>query len=259
MTVGPSASVPSAAARASASARPGPSGSGQQQAALAVDHRRQRLRRQPSRHPRQRVLGAGERRQPGRHFPRRGARRRRQVGRVGGRVGEQQRDQLAPPPAAQVLDLGLRLGEALDRVGGELVDVGEDRLGQERQRFGPDPGPPAGVGEAPPGDPGADPVGGLQRVERAPGALLAAAERQVDLAARVAPRVGIADQGDELGQRLLHPAPDPAPEAPLQRPRVLGDLVGDRLEDLGRDRVDLAFDQVGDPGGQLAPGLVVEG
>ena len=227
---------------------------GQQDAAFAVDHRRQRLGRQPPRHPRQRLLGTGERRQAGGHVPGRGARRRGEVGGVGGRVAEQQRDQLATAAPAQVLDLGLGLGEALDRVGGELVDVGEDRLGEQGERFGPDPGPPTGVGEAAPGHPGADPVGGLQRIEGAARPLLAAAERQVDLAARVAARVGIADQRHELGQRLLHPAPDPAPEAALQRPRVLRHLVGDRLEDLGRDRLDLAFDQVGDPAGRSRQG-----
>ena len=70
----------------------------------------------------------------------------------------------------------------------------------------------------------------------------------VDLAAGLAAGVGIADQGDELEQRLADAGADAAPEAALERPRVLGHLAGDRREDLLGDRVELGLDQVGDLG-----------
>ena len=163
-----------------------------------------------------------------------------------------------PQAATAVLDLGLRLRVALHRVGGQLVDVGEDRLGEQAQLLGVEARAPGGGGDPPPGDPGPDPVGGLQRVEGPALAQLAAAEGDVDLAADPAPSLGVADQGDELPQRLLHPGPDAAPEAALEGARVLGHLAGDRGQGLGGDRVELGLDHRGDPLGEAAPGLQVE-
>ena len=60
---------------------------------------------------------------------------------------------------------------------GELVDVGEDQLGELGHRRGGQPAAHGGAGHLPPGDPGADPVGGEQRVHAPAGARLAAAER----------------------------------------------------------------------------------
>jgi hypothetical protein len=70
--------------------------------------------------------------------------------------------------------------------------------------------------------------------------------------------VGIADQGDELEQRLADTGSDPAAEAALERPRVLRNLAGDRLEDLLGDRRQLRLDQVGDLRGEPPPGLEIE-
>jgi hypothetical protein len=135
--------------------------------------------------------------------------------------------------AALVLALGLGLGVALDRVGGELVDVGEDRLSQQAERLGVEARLAPGRREPSPGGAGADPIGGLQRVERPPLAQLAAAELDVDVAAEAAARLRVADQGDELAQRLAYPPPHAPAEAPLQRPGVGRDVAGDRGEDLG--------------------------
>ena len=213
-----------------ASAGPGPSGSGTSSAAGLAEDRGQGVgpaaaapatpgRPRARRAPRPGAAAASRRPAP----------RHRQVGLGGRRLAHQQRRQLVAAPAAQVLDLGLRLGVALDRVGRELVDVGEDRLGEQGQHLGLEAGlRPAGRRDPPPGDPGADPVGGLQRVEAAALAQLAAAERDVDLAARPAAGVGVADQGDELAQRLGDAGADAAAEAALQRARVLGHLAGDR-------------------------------
>ena len=125
--------------------------------------------------------------------------------------------QLAPAAAADVLDLGLRLGVALDRVGGELVDVGEDRLGQQAQLLGVEARPGGrrrrSAARRPGPRPGRRPA--ASRAVLRP--QLAAAEGDVDLAARLAAGLGIADQGDELAQRLPDAGADPAPEAALER------------------------------------------
>jgi hypothetical protein len=201
---------------------------------------------------------ATQRRQSGRHFPGRSPGGGGDVAGVGRRIAEQKGHQLTATSPTYVLDLGLRLRVALDRIGGELVDVGEDRLGEQRERLGTDVGATAGVGEPTPRHPRADPVGGLQGIEGAAGLLLAATEGEVDLASRITARVRVADHRDELGEGLADAAADPAPEAAVERPGVLGDLAGDRLKDLGADRLDLPFDQVGDPRRQVAPRFVVE-
>src|SRR4029079_18396304 len=101
-------------------------------------------------------------------------------------IVDEERRQLAAAAPADVVALGLGLGEALDRVGREFVDVGEDRLGEKAQRLWVEPRPAAGRRKVSPGDPRADAVGGLERVEGASLAQLSAAERKVDLAARLA-------------------------------------------------------------------------
>ena len=231
------------AARSISSPRPGPGRVGQQQAAgpvedggqgaggsrRAIDPRSASAQASAATRPRQRparLAGGGPQVRLGRR-----------------RLADEHRRQLAAAGAGDVLDLGLRLRVALDRVGGELVDVGEDRLGEQAQLLGVEAGAPGRGGDPPPGDPGPDPVGGLQRVEGPALAQLAAAERDVDLAADPAPALRVADQGDELAQRFLDAGADPAAEAALERPRVLGHLAGDRRQGLGGDRVELGLDQ----------------
>ena len=183
---GPSASVRLArGALAAASSRPGPSGSGTSRqpvpssaAARTSAGRRRAIAAEV-------LLGAGERRDAARQLqPAACARPRSARPRAPAARGRAARASSRRRRRRTVLDLGLRLGVALDRVGRELVDVGEDRLGEQAQRLGVEAGRGGRPRDPPPGDPGADPVGGLQRVEGAALAQLAAAERDVDLAAR---------------------------------------------------------------------------
>ena len=94
--------------------------------------------------------------------------------------------------------------------------------------------------EAPPRQPRAEPVGGQQRVEAAPGAHLAAAEVHVGQAPAAVVAGRVLDQVDEAPERVLDAEPDDAPELALHRPRVVGHLDGDRADHLvgepGEDR-----------------------
>ena len=157
-TAGPSAARRPPARRAISAARPGPSGSGITAQPVALERAptsasagRRRAIRSSS------LLGARQRRGRAREAPagRRG--RRPHVGLVRGRVAQQQHDQLALAPAALALEPRARLGVALHRVGRQLLDVGEDRLGQQAQHLGVDVRPARRVGHPPPGDPGARP------------------------------------------------------------------------------------------------------
>ena len=80
----------------------------------------------------------------------------------------------------------------------ELVDVGEDRLGEQVERPRLEPGRSPAAAQPPPGDAGAEAVGGQQRVEAAAGAQLAAAEVDVDLRGRRRARRRCAPPGREL-------------------------------------------------------------
>ena len=151
---------------------------------------------------------------------------------AGGGSWDEQADQ--PPPAALALAGGRRLllGVAVGRLRGDLVDVGEHRLAEREQRVGRQPRVLAGLDEAAPGEPGADPVGGEQRVEAAAGVELAAPEVHVRVAraADVGGRVG--DHVHEAPERDLDAEPHHLPERPFHRARVVGDLDGDRGDHL---------------------------
>jgi hypothetical protein len=102
-----------------------------------------------------------------------------------------------------------------------------------------------GGGHPPPGDPRPHAVGGLQGVQGPPLPQLAPAQADVDVASRLPARVRIANQRDELAQRLAHAGADRNPKAALQRTGVFGDLAGDRCQDLfGRLR-ELRLDRIG--------------
>ena len=130
---GPSAAVRPASAPPISVARPVPPG----RARSRSPRRRARppaRRPAAARDPLQLLLGAGDRR--GRAgCASRPPPRRPQVGVVGRWVAQQQQDQLALAPAALALEVAARLGVALHRVGRQLLDEREDRLGQQAQHL----------------------------------------------------------------------------------------------------------------------------
>ena len=182
---------------------------------------------EPTGDPAEVLLGAGRGRHPARQRPARSLRRRSRIRLAHTRLAGQQGRKLTTATPAHVVELGLGLCVTLDRVGREFIDVGEDRLGQQTQLLGIEACLPRGRREVAPGNPGSDSVGGLQRVEGPPLAQLAPAKDQIDLASRLAPGLGIADQGDELSQRLGDAGTHTTPEAALERTGVLGHLAGD--------------------------------
>ena len=233
---GPSTAVTLAQARTSCSRRPGPAGSGTSaqptpsSRVVSVSAGRRRATRSRSASPQARVATLRGRLQSGR------ARGGAQLALLGRRLAHQQRDQLVPATLALALAARARLGVALHGVRGDLVDVGEDRLGQQAQRAPVEAGRHGGAREPAPRHARAHAVGRLERVERAALAQLAPAEPHVHLAAGAASALGVADQRDELAQRLGHAGAHAVAEAALERPCVLGHLVGDRGEDLVGDR-----------------------
>ncbi len=73
-----------------------------------------------------------------------------QLRRFGGRVSQEHGYQLPPPAAAFALEPRAGLRVPLHRVGRELLDVGEDRLGQQAQQLGIEPGAAGRRGHPPP-------------------------------------------------------------------------------------------------------------
>ena len=150
-------------------------------------------------------------------------------------VARQQARQRAAPALALALGRGALLGEALDRLGADAVDVVEDGAGQAVERARLVPGGLAGGHEALPGQARADAVRAEQRVEAAPGAHLAAPEGDVDLARAAVARRGVLDAVDEARERPLDADAERAPEGALERPRVVGHLAADRGDDVLRE------------------------
>ena len=90
----------------------------------------------------------------------------------------------------------------------------------------------AGGDEALPRQARAEAVGAQQRIEAAPAAHLAAPERDIDLAGSAVARGGILDAVDEARERALDADAQRAAEGPLERPRVVGHLAADGLDDV---------------------------
>ena len=140
-------------------------------------------------------------------------------------------EQLGERPAAPLQlagALGLLARKALGGLGGELVHVGEDRLGQQYERLRRQPGRQSERGEPTPGHAGAGAKGREQRVERAARPQFAAAEVGGHGSAREAAARG---ELGELRQGALHAAQHRA-GAERERARVFGHVSRDRSDDL---------------------------
>jgi hypothetical protein len=138
-----------------------------------------------------------------------------------------------PPPPLRLARRGrLLAGVAVGRLGGDLVDVREDRLAEVVEHFRREPGPAAGLHEPPPCEPRADAVGGQQRVEAAAGVVLPAAQVDVDRAGGADVRGRVLDELEEALEGDLDPAPDLDAERAFHSARIIRDLGGDRGDHL---------------------------
>ncbi|MET0615482.1 MAG: hypothetical protein ABW142_08545 [Thermoleophilaceae bacterium] len=184
-----------------------------------------------------------------RHAPRQapGGIRGRRLHRRGRRgwVLHQQRGKALTPAVEHAGGRRLLARVALDRVGGQLVDVGEDRFGQRVQGARRQPGPLACGREPPPGHPGSEPVGRQQRVQAPPRPHLAAAEVQVHLTVRVRIRLRIGHEAGEARERLLDSGPERLSERPLERARVVGNPATQLGDDLVGERGQLGAEHIG--------------
>ena len=136
--------------------------------------------------------------------------------------------------------LGL-VGVPGDAGRGELVDVGEDQLGEVDQHLAVDAVADRGERHLAPGDPGADPVRREQGVGAAPAPGLAAAELvgALDGGRRRGPQVGAtlaAGQREEAAERELHGVADGLAHRPAERVGVARDLLDDRPRPPARPR-----------------------
>src|SRR5919108_2674325 len=176
--------------------------------------------------------------------------------RAGGRAGPGAARRTA---RARALGRGALLGEPLDRLGADAVDVVEDRAGQAIERARLVAGSLAGGEEALPGQAGPDAVGAQQRVEAAAGAHLAAAERDVDLARAAVVLVRTLDRVHEARQRALDADPKGAAERALERTRVGRDLAPDGHDDVLREIGQRRAQRLGQLGRQIRGHLLARG
>ena len=174
-------------------------------------------------------------------------------GRLSGRLADEHPHE---PPAVELSLAGRRrllAGVPGRRLGGQRIDVGEDRFREHVQRLRFQSGRTPEGDKAPPRDAGTGPVGAQQRVETSAGAHLALTERPVHI--RAPDRSAGFDLGEEVVKRLLDAGADPSAELPLERTRVCGDPA-DRVDHLVRDVRQRGSEDVNDARWQLVPRLI---
>ena len=150
----------------------------------------------------------------------------------------------------------LRLRVAVSRERRDLVDVGEDRLGEQSERAAVVAGLDRELRDAAPGDAGAEAIGRQQRVERAAFALLARAQSAIDGVEVGAVELGIGDEVGELRERDLDALANPGSETAAKRAVVGGHALTNRLDHLVAELGHVGAKERPELGGQLPPGLV---
>ncbi|OAR23683.1 hypothetical protein A8W25_14270 [Streptomyces sp. ERV7] len=125
----------------------------------------------------------------------------------------------------------------------------EHRLREQHDLVGPHPGPPRRARVAPPGDAGAQPVRGLERVQAAALGELPAPQHPVDPPPVLAPVTGrdvaaAFHEVREFGECGFHSHLDSVPEFPVQRPGEFRHVLSYLSNYLGRCGA-LFFSQLG--------------
>ncbi len=159
------------------------------------------------------------------------------VGRVAAEQPEREPVEVALPHAARRLQL---VGVARDRGRGELVDVGEDQLGERGQHVGRHSRLDRGLGELTPRDTCAHAVRREQGVGAPSAARLAATQRVRALERGGQRRTGIGRaapgrQPEESRERHLHGVLDVVTHRPAERAGVGRHLLGHRVDGVRGD------------------------
>ena len=143
--------------------------------------------------------------------------------------GPRQALEVALPDAAGALEL---VGVAGRAGCGQLVDVGEDELGEARDLLGVDALGDGGAGEVSPRDAGPDAVRRQQRLHRPAAACLAATEAvgALEGGGQRGAHVLLAGQGEEPAERELDGVADGLAHPPGQCAGVAGHLGDDGLD-----------------------------
>ena len=192
----------------------------------------ERIRRQPSGHALAALGGPRQRGDLRRRTPVRPARQRHDLLRPRRRRRQQPLEQRATARLALAGAARLLLRVALRRGRGQLVDIGEQRLGGPVHRGRRQTGVLASFDQPAPGHPRPEAIGGQERLEAAALAQLAGTERHVHRPTR---KLGPRPRGhqlDETGQRLLDAGADVAAVAAAQLAAVGRDPLPDRGHDL---------------------------
>ena len=151
-----------------------------------------------------------------------------------GPLEEQHLAELLTDEVAPASPVGVLLGEA-DRAGvRQLLDIGEDRLGEPDDVLGRHVGLEGGAGEVLPGPASPPTVGGQEDLQGPSVLVLPRAEAFVEVAEPlVEGRPVRAEQPEEVLQRLLHPGlerdPVRAGEVPAEHRQLSGNLLEDLL------------------------------
>ena len=187
----------------------------------------------------------GQHRQPARDGP---ARELRRMGDCLGIVGlgvEQQRGQPAAPALTLAGLVRLDPDIALDHVGGELVRVDEDRLGERDHGRGVDPGPGGELGGPAPGGTRAGPERRPERFEAAAGLELGLPEPPPHLVGFGPRTLAALDRVEESLDRLLDPHPDAQAFRTAEHVGVDGVLAPDRPDHVVDKRTHASADSCG--------------
>ena len=158
---------------------------------------------------------------------------------------EQQRGQPAAPALALAGLVRLDPDIALDHVGGELVRVDEDRLGERDHGRGVDPGPGGELGGPAPGGARAGPERRPERFETAAGLELGLPEPPPHLVGFGPRTLAALDRVEERLDRLLDPHPDAHALRTAEHVGVDGVLAPDRPDHVVDKRTHASADSCG--------------
>jgi hypothetical protein len=169
------------------------------------------------------------------------------------RIGDQRRHELGTPALVLARRRGLRGDEALDRDRRDLVEVGKQRVGQDRHRLGLGARVGSHSGDPTPDHARAEVIARLEVIEAVAGAIPALSDRDVQRTIGAEGRRPMLDDAREVVQRIGDRGDDIAAERPIQS-SIDGDRRAEHLDQLIGNRRDRRADERAEIGRQGVPG-----